>query len=62
MTVRDAQNPAATDWKKVLQRVDEYRWLLPQDYKCTGCGYLSGEAAAECPARGKPIGGSAWSG
>lgn len=22
-----------TDWKTVLQRIDEYRWLLPQDYK-----------------------------
>jgi tRNA-splicing ligase RtcB len=28
-----AHAPAATDWKRVLQRIDEYRWLLPQDYK-----------------------------
>ena len=23
----------ATDWRKVLQKVDDYRWELPQSYK-----------------------------
>ena len=31
--IQGPPSPAAADWTKVLHRLDEYRWLLPQDYK-----------------------------
>jgi len=29
----DGARAATRDWKKVLQKLDDYRWLLPQDFK-----------------------------